>query len=281
MAFTSVQVKDEDGKLLSTLYPTQEKYYLDLSVGTLRSYDSHDYIYLDFYNEDRKNGLLKVYCKCKINENLTNLYFDKDDEKYHGLISFYGKGNIIVRVTNESEEIVYEKQIENNAEIEIDCLRAFENYKLEVIDKKVGFTLQATKVLYTKNLKYYSFDDMVGRYFQIFSVDYDQMVMKKYINKTRLLYNTYIEITDQVDKTSFIGNVYTHKGIKNYKDKINPVEIEFASDPDSNGQVLTFITNEGDMLFNDFANHSILNDIDGNINDVPIYSYVVNMERKR
>ena len=160
-------------------------------------------------------------------------------------------------------------------------MKAFENYKLEVIDKKFGFTLQSNTVLYTKDLKYYSFDDFVGRYFQIFSVDYDQMIMKKYVNKTRLLYNTYVEITEQIDKTNFIGNVYTHKGVKNYIDKINPVEIEFVSDPDFNGQIQAFITNEGEMLFNDFANHTILNDIDGSFNDVPIYSYVINMERKK
>ena len=279
--FTSLQVKDEEGNLLSTLYPTIEKYYYDVAVGSLRSYELLDYIYLDFYNEDRKIGFLKVYCKCKINDNLTNLYFDKDDLKYHGIISFFGKGNIIVRVTNESEETVYEKQIDNNFEIEINCLKAFENYKLEIIDKKFGFTLQSNTVLFTKNLKYYSFDDFVGRYFQIFSVDYDQMIMKKYVNKTRLLYNTYVEITEQVDKTKFIGNVYTHKGVKNYINKINPVEIEFVSDPDSNGQIQAFITNEGEMLFNDFSNHTILNDIDGSFNDVPIYSYIINMERKK
>ena len=48
-----------------------------------------------------------------------------------------------------------------------------------------------------------------------------------------------------------------------------------------NGQIPTYITIEGDMLFNDFANHTILNDPDGNMDSVPIYSYIVNMERKR
>ena len=52
MDFTSVQVKDEQSNLLTTLYPSTEKYYYDLSIGTLRSYDSHNYIYLDFLNED-------------------------------------------------------------------------------------------------------------------------------------------------------------------------------------------------------------------------------------
>lgn len=278
--FTSVQIKDENANLLSTLYPSISKYYYDIAVGSLRSYDSHDYIYLDFYNEDRKIGLLKVYCKCKINENLTSFYFDKDDEKYHGMISYYGKGNIISRVSNEHGEIVFEKQVDNNSEIEIGYLRSFENYKLEIIDKKTGFTLQANNVLYSKNLKYYSFDDFVGKYFPIFSVDYDQFIMKKYVNKTRLLYNTYLEITEQVDKTNFIGNVYVYKGEKKYIDEVNPVEVEFASDPDANGQVLTYITNDGEMLLNDFENHSILNDMD-DPKAIPIYSYVVNMERKR
>lgn len=278
--FTSVQVKDEQSNLLTTLYPSTEKFYRDLSVGTLRSYDSHNYIYLDFFNEEKKLGFLKVYCKCFINENLTNIYFDKDDNKYHGNVAFYGKGNVILRVTNESGEITFEKQINNNDSFEIDSLRSFENYKLEVIEKKLGFTLQSNNVLYTKYIKYYSFDDFEGRYFQLYSVDYDQMIMKKYVNKTRLLYNTYVEITERIDETSFIGNIYIHKGEKNYIDKVNPVEIEFASDPDGNGQILTYITNEGEMLFNDFANHTILNDLDS-YDAIPIYSYVVNMERKK
>lgn len=278
--FTSVQVKDEQSNLLTTLYPSTEKYYYDLSVGTLRSYDSHNYIYLDFFNEDKKLGFLKVYCKCFINENLTNVYFNKDDNKYHGTISFYGKGNVVLRVINESNEITYEKQISNNDSFEIDSLKSFENYKLEVIEKKLGFTLQANNILYTKNIKYYSFDDFEGRYFQLFSVDYDQMIMKKYVNKTRLLYNTYIEITERTGDTSFIGNIYIHKGEKKYIEKVNPVEMEFASDPDANGQILTYITNDGEMLFNDFANHSILNDLDS-YDAIPIYSYVVNIERKK
>ena len=77
-----------------------------------------------------------------------------------------------------------------------------------------------------------------------------------------ILYNTYIEITERTGDTSFIGNIYIHKGEKKYIEKVNPVEIEFASDPDANGQILTYITNDGEMLFNDFANHSILNDLD-------------------
>ena len=278
--FTSVQIKDEKANLLSTLYPSISKYYYDIAVGSLKSYNSHDYIYLDFYNEDTKIGLLKIYCKCRINSNLTNIYFDKDDLKFHGNISFYGKGNIIVKVTDRNNEIVFEKNIDNDSNIEISNLKSFEPYKLEVIDKKIGFTLQSDNVLYSKELKYYSLHDIVGKYFQIFSVDYDQFVMKKYINKTRLLYNTYLEISEQIDKTIFIGNIYTYKGEKRYIDKVNPVEIEFTSDPDSNGQILTYITNEGEMLLNDFPKHSILNDMD-DPKAIPIYSYVVNMERKR
>lgn len=284
VTFSSVQVKDEEGKLLSTLYPTTEKYYYDLSIGTLKSYNSHNFIYLDFYNEDRKIGLLKVYCRCNINNNLTNIYFDKDDLKYHGYVSFYGKGNIYVRVKDTSDEIVYEHHIENNEEFEIDCLRSFEEYTLELIDKKIGFTLQGTTTLYSKNLKYYSFDDFVGKYFQVYSADYDQKICGVWQNRSRLLYNTYVEILERIGSTEdvkFVGNLYIHKGEKKYLEKINPVEIIFEGDPNLNGQIPTYITIEGDMLFNDFANHTILNDPDGNKDSVPIYSYMVNMERKR
>lgn len=282
--FTSAQIKDEGGKLLSTLYPTIEEYYYDLSVGTLRSYNSYNFIYLDFYNKDKKIGLLKVYCKCNINNNLTNIYFDKDDLKYHGTVSFYGKGNIYIRVKNASNEIVYEHHIENKEKFEIDNLRSFEKYTLEVIDKKTGFTLQGTTVLYSKNLKYYSFDDFVGKYFQVYSVDYDQKICGVWQNRSRLLYNTYVEILEKIDSVEdikFIGNLYIYKGEKKYLEKVNPVEITFEGDPNLNGQIPTYITVEGDMLFNDFANHTILNDPDGNMDSVPIYSYIVNMERKR
>lgn len=282
--FTSVQIKDEEGKLLSTLYPSIKEYYYDLSVGTLRSYNSYNFIYLDFYNEDKKIGLLKVYCRCNINNNLTNIYFDKDDLKYHGSVSFCGKGNIYVRVKNTSDEIVYEHHIENNEKFEIDNLKPFEKYTLEVIDKKMGFTLQKTTVLYSKNLKYYSFDDFVGKYFQVYSVDYDQKICGVWQNRSRLLYNTYVEILERIDSSEdikFIGNLYIYKGGKQYLENVNPVEITFEGDPNLNGQIPTYITIDGDMLFNDFANHTILNDPDGNMDSIPIYSYIVNMERKR
>lgn len=280
--FTSVQVKDESTNLLTTYYPSVQEYYYDISIGSLRSYYSHKFIYLDFYNEDKKLGFLKVYCKCFINEKLTNIYFDKDDNKYYGIINYYGKGNIIAKVTDSKNEIIYEKQLMNNDKIELESLRSFENYKLEILEKKSGFTLQSNNVLYIKNIKYYSLDDFVGRYFQIYAVNYDQKIMGKYIEKTRNLYNTYLEITKQVDKSNFIGNVYIYKGKKKYVDKVNPVEVEFVSDPDVNGYILAYITNEGEMLINDFENHTILNEME-NIeeNDVPIYSYIINMERKR
>jgi hypothetical protein len=280
--FTSVKVKDENGDLLSTYYPTTQNYYYDISIGSIRSYDSHNFIYLDFYNEERKLGFIKVYCKCFINEKSTNIYFDKDDGKYHGTIAYYGKGNIVVKVTNSNDEIVFLKQILNNDSIELDSLRSFEDYKLEIIEKKMGFTLESTNVLFSRKIKYYSFDDFVGKYFQIFSVDYDQKIIGKYVEKSRLLYNTYLEITKQVDRTNFIGNIYIYKGDKRYIEKVNPVEVEFTSDPDSNGQVLTYITNEGEMLINDFTNHTILNEMENiDANAVPIYSYVVSIERKR
>ena len=103
-------------------------------------------------------------------------------------------------------------------------------------------------------------------------------------NRSRLLYNTYVEILERIDSSEdikFIGNLYIYKGGKQYLENVNPVEITFEGDPNLNGQIPTYITIDGDMLFNDFANHTILNDPDGNMDSIPIYSYIVNMERKR
>lgn len=277
--FTSAKVMDEEGNLLTTLYPSTEKFYSDLSIGSLKSYENHNYIYIDFYNESRKIGLIKVYCKCTINMNLTKFYYDKDDNKYHGKISYFGRGNILVKVTNEFDNVIFESNVANGDEIEIDSIESFVNYKLQIVEKKFGFTLQKDNVLYETNIKYYSMQDFVGKYFQVYLANYDQVIMGKFTRKSRLLYNTYVEIIEQVDDYQFIGNLYVHKGEKKYFDKLNPVEIEFTSDI-NDGQVEAIITKDEDGLFNDFENHTILNDLDSRT-AIDIYSYVINMERKR
>ena len=121
--------------------------------------------------------------------------------------------------------------------------------------------------------------DFIGKYFQIYLVNFDQMIEQKFTRKSRLLYNTYIEILESVSKYEFIGNIYVYKGEKKYLDRINPVEIEFTSDINE-GQIEASITKDGDGLFNDFEHHTILNATDSKT-AIDIFSYVINIERKR
>ncbi len=276
--FTKVCVNDENGNLLTTLFPSTSKYYFDLSIGTLKSYESRNYITLDFYNGDKKIGILYCYCQCILDNNKTHFWYDEQKDSFNGIISYFGKGNIIIKVLDQFETTICEKRVDNEEEVLLENLKSFENYKLQIIDKKIGFTLEKDKVIYEKNIKYYSMKNFVGRYFPIYLVNFDQMIEKKFTRKSRLLYSTYIEILEAVNEYEFIGNIYVYRGEKRYLDKINPVEIEFTSDINE-GQIEASITKDGDGLFNDFEHHTILNATDSKT-AIDIFSYVINMERK-
>ncbi len=276
--FTKVCVNDENGNLLTTLFPSTSKYYFDLSIGTLKSYESHNYITLDFYNDDKKIGVLYCYCQCILDNNKTHFWYDEQKDSFNGIISYFGKGNIIVKVLDQFETTICEKRVDNEEEFLLENLKSFENYKLQIVDKKIGFTLEKDKVIYAKNIKYYSMKNFVGRYFPIYLVNFDQMIEKKFTRKSRLLYSTYIEILEAVNEYEFTGNIYVYKGDKRYLDRINPVEIEFTSDINE-GQIEASITKDGDGLFNDFEHHTILNATDSKT-AIDIFSYVINMERK-
>lgn len=276
--FTKVCVNDENENLLTTLFPSTAKYYFDLSIGTLKSYESHNYITLNFYDDDKKTCVLYCYCQCVLNDNKTHFWYDEQKDSFKGIISYFGKGNIIAKVLDQFENTIYEKKVNNEEEVLFENLKSFEKYKLQIIDKKIGFTLEKDKIIYEKNIKYYSIKNFVGRYFPIYLVNFDQMIEKKFTRKSRLLYSTYIEILEAVNEYEFIGNIYIYRGEKRYLDRINPVEIEFTSDINE-GQIEASITKDGDGLFNDFEHHTILNAIDSKT-AIDIFSYVINMERK-
>lgn len=276
--FTKVCVNDENENLLTTLFPSTAKYYFDLSIGTLKSYESHNYITLNFYDDDKKTCVLYCYCQCVLNDNKTHFWYDEQKDSFKGIISYFGKGNIIAKVLDQFENTIYEKKVNNEEEVLFENLKSFEKYKLQIIDKKIGFTLEKDKIIYEKNIKYYSIKNFVGRYFPIYLVNFDQMIEKKFTRKSRLLYSTYIEILEAVNEYEFIGNIYIYRGKKRYLDRINPVEIEFTSDINE-GQIEASITKDGDGLFNDFEHHTILNAIDSKT-AIDIFSYVINMERK-
>ncbi|MDE6141145.1 MAG: hypothetical protein K2G03_00940, partial [Bacilli bacterium] len=256
--YTKASIKDSKGKELTVLTPSEEEFYLDLPVGVLRSYDSHDYVVIDFYEDDRKIGFLYCYFQCVVNQNLTKFWYDQRDKKFNACVSYYGKGNVYAMVYDENDQLIFQEKVESDEKFVISDLQSFENYNLTILDKKIGFTLESDRVIYESKIKYYSMDDFVGRYFQIYTVDFDQNIRGEQQRKKTKLYNTYFEISKRVDDYIFEGNVYIYKGEKRYLDKINSVEIEFTSDI-NDGEIEAFITFEGDGLFIDFDNHTILN----------------------
>lgn len=278
--FDSVEVTDKIGNILCKLSPSIKENYYDLPIGMLKSYESHDFINLNMYDNERVCGLLKVYCKCFINLEETKIWYNKDDNKYHGVVVYFGVGNIILKVIDRYDNVIFESKVQSGSNFEIGNLKPFSNYKLTIINKRLGFVITQEEVLFEKNLKYYSMNQFVGKYFQIYSVDFDQTIHGVWQRKTTKLFNTYVEIIRQIDNYNFIGNLYVYKKEKKYLDKINPVEIEFVSDVDQDGEIQAFITKDGDGLFNDFENKTILNKIESKT-AIDIHSYIITMERKR
>lgn len=278
--FDLVEITDQMGNILCKLSPSIKENYYDLPIGVLKSYESHDYINLNMYNQDRKCGLLKVYCKCFINLEATKIWYNKDDNKYHGVVVYFGVGNIILKIIDKHDNIIFESKMQSGSNFEIGNLKPFSNYKLTITNKKLGFVITREEVIFEKNLKYYSINDFAGKYFQIYSVDFDQTIHGVWQRKTTKLFNTYVEVISQIEHYNFIGNLYVYKNRKQYLNEINPVEIEFVSDVDQNGEVQAFITKDGDGLFNDFENKTILNKLESKT-AIDIHSYIITMERKR
>ena len=277
-SFDEICVTDEVNNPLTTLYQTKEKNYLVVFVGTLKSYESHKYVKLDFYEENKKIGFLYCYCECIVNETQSHFWYDEQEKKYKCQISYYGKGTLNVRILNKLENVVEETVIENEKEISFEHLVSFEHYKLQVISKNKGLSFNKEKIIYEREIEFYSIDDFVGKYFPISTVYFDKGIGNILIRKSRNLYRTYVEITKRLDKDLFIGNLYTYKENKKYLDKVNPVEIEFTSSI-NDGKIEASITQDDDGLLYDFEHNTILNDTE--LWDAPdIISYIFVVERK-
>lgn len=277
--FDTAKVVNRSGEVLTELYPIMRERYNTLSIGTLKSYESQEFIHIDFYKSSKKIGVLKVYCKTFINSHATNIWYDKDDDSYHGLVSYYGSGNVYVNVLDELENVVFEQKVLSGDKVDIASLDSFKEYKFVVIDKALGFSFNSDRILCEKKLKHYSLKDFVGRYFLIYSVDYNQTIHGIWQRRMARVHNTFVEITNQTSDFTFDGNLYIYRGEKKYLDKLNPVEIEFISDVDANGEIQALITKDEDGLFNDFANKTILNELESRT-AVDIYSYVIKVERR-
>ncbi len=276
--FDKICITDEEGKILTTLFPVKSNYYFNLNIGTLKSYESHKYIKLDFYSENKKVGFLYCYCECVINEKQCHFWNDEISGTYKCLLSYYGKGNVFVRVLDNFQNVILEKEVGNGKEVSLDGLESFTNYKLQVVKKNKGFSLNKEVIIYEKNIVHYSVNDLVGKYFKISMINIEQSTRGKIVRYSRTLRNTFVEFIEQKDNTNFIGNLYVYKGAKQYFDKINPIEIELTSSID-NGVVEASLTKDGDGLLSEYPYYSILNTIDSKT-AVDIFSYIINIERK-
>lgn len=279
IAYDKVYIVKKDGTVLTTLYSKDNLFCKELDVGTLISYNKEDIFYLKFLDGDNVKGLIQCYNKCFVNAKKTNLKYDPIAKNLKANVSIYGRGNISYEILDEKKQIIFNKKIESSeTQFIVNGLTSFKTYLILIKEDKTGL-LGKERILYKENFSYISLDDFVGRYFKIYTVDFDQMIGNNFTRKTYKLYDTYIEITKRISDTYFIGNIYTFKkGQKHMFNNLNPIEIDFTSDI-NDGLIEASITKDGDGLFIDFDNRTVLDKIESN-RATDIFSCLLIVERR-
>ena len=95
---------------------------------------------------------------------------------------YYGKGNVVLKITDETGRKCFEKdQIKSGESIRIKGLNSFVDYGLTFYEKPHGLSLQNDRELFHFSSRFNAFADFVGRYFRIKEVQLYQIVLGNFI----------------------------------------------------------------------------------------------------
>ncbi len=276
--YECVKAVNKSGKLLTTLFFKEEKGFKKISIGTLKSYSEDDFIYLKFIKNNTVVGFIKYYYKCVVKE--CTLQYYSHNKKVCLNVNLIGKGNVSLIINDDRENNIFVHRLDDgDNQFWVTGMESFKKYDILVEEEKKGFTLEKKRTLFKDKFSYIKMDDFVGRYFQIFSVDYDIYRDGRLIRKTFKFWNTYIEIIDKIEDNIFVGNIYLYKDHKKYLfNKLNPINVEFTSDID-NGYIEANLTKDGDGLLIDFKNKTMLNDLE-NRQATDIFSCLIIVEKR-
>lgn len=199
------------------------------------------------------------YCRCVMDERNTKIYFDEDKDSLIVIPVYSGEGQVYMTVANISGDQVFSSPfVKSGDTIRVEQILPFEDYKVKFIEKKRGLALQKQRVMLSKEVNFHTAPGAVGRSFKIKKAYYDQYVQSKLHRRMHKLAKTYLFISRYVGADQFEGIIFTKSPQGNCPlENINPVEVVIASE-EKNNSVDLYITKNGDGLYLDFQQDSII-----------------------
>lgn len=274
-------ISSKGNKLDEFIQAKNKGVYSELSLGFLTSYKSlYDYTSLFLLRDQKVINFIRCNNKCIIDDNGIETIFDPVKSELFITTHFKGKGSIFYEILDVHHRVVCKSVSKNNAETaRFKNLKSFEQYTINIYEKKSGLMLGASKPLKTMQRTFYARKDFIGKKFKITEAYYSKKVGNMLIEQVCDFNKNYVQFTEQIGENTFRGQVYskTYKGIY-WLYKLNPVEIEMNSDVISKTMDL-YITNEGDGLLLDLKHHRIMNDLD-NPTAPCIETYTININEE-
>ncbi len=230
-----------------------------------------------FFKDNKIIDNISCYCKTVL-ANPQSLYsFDSINGTLKITPKLYGKGIITLKIYDGDNNIYYQDITKPNEVIEINELKSFTEYKIQLIEQAEEFSFDEDRILYSRIDSFYCLKDLKGRYFKLDKAKISKIIGGVFQYRNFILWNTFVSFKEQIDETTYEGEIYYFTGENKYVFKTcNPVEIELVSDP-IDDVIEVSITCEGDGLLINFDKRTILDKDDPRATD--IYSYEMNLKK--
>lgn len=256
----TVEIYDDNGVYLTQASTMKGENYYYVSLGFVKTYENNGiYTRISFKNNGKCVGFLDILNRCIIDEKLTKIIYDPDQNIVDLKMSYSGKGNIVVDMCDENNKILCSiENVNNNRIVRVRNPKSFKEYIFNIYEKVGNFMMSEKIKLHTIKRKFYYYNDLINnnKYFFISTAKIDNGDEENPVINLR---RTFIELKKYLGKQIFVGSIYNYNGSKEYLNNINPVFVEFVKDI-YEGNVEAYVTTEDkDGLLIDYYNKTILN----------------------
>lgn len=241
----------------------------------LNNYKSHNKVALLLFSNEELKGIIDCYNRCTVDEKDVQINYDSENNILNIKASYHGRGKIYYEIKNQNNEIEYKSDYLISGQIDSSiAIKSLKEYKITFYEKLPGLSLKKNHSLLELRRHFFVTDNLIGHEFELISAKYEKFIKKRnrWLKNNCDLKNTYIKFLKKNSNLSFMGEIYTKTSdTDHYFTQINPVEIEICTDAIDN-TIELLITNEGDGLYLDQKNHTILDSLyDRNAIDILLY----------
>ncbi|AMC93723.1 hypothetical protein AOC36_06920 [Erysipelothrix larvae] len=256
--------------------------YQSIDVSFLVTYRAnYDFVKILFLVDGKIANVLYCYNKCILKSSDLDLDFDPINNKLKVTPNYYGQGHVFFNIKNEEGiEIFRSEKLLSGESQTVSNLKSFESYTIILFEREKGlwFGTSRNRVMCEMKRRFYTRNDIVGRYYKVKEVYFDQGTSNGLVRRKMNINKTFIEIKEKINDDCYIGDLLVKTEFSEFKlSQVNPVSIEICSGIENNC-VEFAITNEGDGLLLDLKRRRVANTLDDNtLND--IFSYIIDLEK--